>query len=314
MAMAASARTGRHLLVALPRDANEALATLNYTRDCLRKGGDVVTLVQVRLADLTAAHLHAPFAAVEEPLSALADDVLLGDAASVITAANEVGATALVKLRTPLPILYALMSYLISLGDDDPRGVPAMLVMGSHTAATNPQAWTFASRTTHDAAALSPLPVVIVRDAPSTAGGRFMVVAVDGRAPSSSLLVKWACTNVLRPDDSILLCHKPDAAGILTLKDEVQRCSQMLEAFVGPKGKAITNHELSSEYAVQDALVDLAQSGVPGIWDGPPHMLILASRGPGALKRAAPLGSVCEYVVRHAQCSLAVVPPPALAQ
>ena len=41
MAMAASART-RHLLVALPRDAAEALATLNYTRDCLRKGGDAV--------------------------------------------------------------------------------------------------------------------------------------------------------------------------------------------------------------------------------------------------------------------------------
>lgn len=41
MAMAASART-RHLLVALPRDAAEALATLNYTRGYLRKGGDAV--------------------------------------------------------------------------------------------------------------------------------------------------------------------------------------------------------------------------------------------------------------------------------
>jgi nucleotide-binding universal stress UspA family protein len=313
MAMAASART-RHLLVALPRDAAEALATLNYTRDYLRKSGDAITLVHVRLADITAAHLDAPFSAVEEPLSALADDVLLGDAASVIAAASEAGAKTLVKLRTPLPIFYALMSYTTCLSDDDPRGVPSLLVMGSHTAATNPQAWTFCSRTTHDAAALSPLPVVIVRDAPSTAGGRFMVVAVDGRAPSSSLLVKWACANVLRPKDTILLCHKPDAAGILALKDEVQRCGQMLEAFVGTEGKAITNHQLSSEYAVQDALVDLAQSGAPGVWDGPPHMLILSSRGPGALKRATPLGSVCAYVVRHAQCSLAVVPPPALAQ
>ena len=269
--------------------------------------------MHVRLADLTAAHRDTPVDAVEEPLSALADDVLLGDersTASVIAAASGMGAT-LVKLRTPLPILYALLSYMTTLSD----GAPSMLVLGSHTAATNPQAWTFASRTTHDAAALSPLPVVIVRDAPSAGGGRFMVVAVDGRAPTSALLVKWACANVLRPEDTILLCHKPDAAGTKDeAKDQVQRCSQMLDAFVGSKGKAVTTHELSSEYAVQDSLVDLAQSGVPGVWDGPPHMLILASRGPGALKRAAPLGSVCDYVVRHAACSLAIVPPPALVE
>jgi len=311
----------RNLVIALPRDAAEACATLEYTRDVLARAGDMVTLLHVRLADMTV-KTAVPFQAVEEPLSGLADDVLLGNdeqsVAVVLQAASSLGNKAssmtLLKLRSPLRITDALMSYITSLTDGQRDNM--LLIFGSHTAASDPATWRYASRTTLDVAAVSPVPVVIVRGASraTNCGRRFVVLAVDGRAPTSTLLVKWACANVLSPTDTVLLCHMPTAADDEATKQELALCDKMLLSFTAQGGKAITGHPLGSDFDVRDALVDLGQSGVAGISDGPPHLLVLAGRGPSALKRAAPLGSVCQYMLCNADCPMAVVPPLALAQ
>ncbi len=337
-----AART-RNILVALPRDAAEAAATLSWVRGNLAREDDSTmtsfTLLHVRRADLTAAQA-APFAPVEEPVNSLLDDCLLGadeeSGKAAMRAAQALGSNArLVKLRSSLPIIDALMAYVTQFSGAD------ALVMGSHTAAKDAAAWyvherhghhpqlltcsycrRMASHTTTDVAALSPVPVFIVRSAAQAAAAaapaqapsdaRFVVIAVDGRAPSSSLLVRWATSNILRSNDTVLLCHKPTGEHEKDAAAEVDKCSAMLRDFVAPGGgTAITDAAFTSAFDVRDALVDLAQSGVAGIAGGPPSLMVLASRGPSALKRAA-LGSVSSYVVQHAACSLALVPPPAL--
>ena len=90
-----------------------------------------------------------------------------------------------------------------------------------------------------------------------------------------------------------------------------ERNAKALSDFSAGGGGSATVAELATAFDARDALVDLAETGVAG-GAGPPDLLILASRGPAALKRAA-LGSVCAYVIAHAPASLCVVPPPALA-
>jgi hypothetical protein len=127
----------RHLLVALPRDAAEAAATLAWVGEHLRREGDAFTLLHVRPADITAPS-PAPFLPVDVPLDALADDCLAGDdaegAAAATAAATALGEdVAVVKLRSPLPrIVDALMAYIAALPAE--RAASA-LVLGSHEAA-----------------------------------------------------------------------------------------------------------------------------------------------------------------------------------
>jgi len=311
-----AART-RHVLVALPRDATEAAVTLRWVAANLSPESDAYTLLHVRQADLTAAHA-APFAPEEEPVSSLASEVFLGtedDAvADAVEAARALGpSTRFLKLRSPMRVIDVLMAYVASLPEDHKADT---LVLGSHTAAANAQGWRAASHVSTDIAATSPIPVFLVRSkAPPPdvePPRRFVVIAVDGRKPTSTLLVRWATQHVLRPSDTVLLCHKP--TGDKAAVEEVEACADALRIatrFTEGQGTALTDSAFTSGFDVRDALVDLAQSGVAGVADGPPVLMVLASRGPAPLKRLA-LGSVCAYVVQHAACSLAVVPPPAL--
>jgi nucleotide-binding universal stress UspA family protein len=180
-------------------------------------------------------------------------------------------------------------------------------------------------------AALSPVPVFIVRGAAleppaaaeaegAAAGQRFVAIAVDGASPGSALLTRWAVTHALRPSDAVLLCHKAppparDAAAAAAAEAEVRRCADLLTTYFSEQasagGRLVDGTHFASEFDVRDALVDLSESGIAGGPPGPPALLILGSRGPAALKRLA-LGSVAAYVVRHADCALALVPPIAL--
>jgi hypothetical protein len=127
----------RHIVVALPRDAAEAAATLAWVGEHLRREGDAFTLLHVRPADITAPS-PAPFLPVDVPMDALADDCLAGDdaegAAAATAAAKALGEdVAVVKLRSPLArIVDALMAYLAALPAE--RAASA-LVLGSHEAA-----------------------------------------------------------------------------------------------------------------------------------------------------------------------------------
>ena len=110
---------------------------------------------------------------------------------------------------------------------------------------------------------------------------------------------------------------------------------EAVKPFVGSGGAVATNVLTEAEAVLdaRDALVDLAESGRV-------QLLIMASRGPSALKRCAAahfrfarrkasssaahltrmhyrrasMGSVCSYVIQHAQIPLVIVPPLSLVE
>jgi hypothetical protein len=144
----------RHLVVALPRDAAEAVATLRWTLQRLAAPGDAITLLHVRPAESTApppppgASPLAALAPLDLPPDALASDALAGSDAACAEAARVAAQLAracgfeprLLKLRTPLRIADALLAF-VAAGDEAQHGgrVPDALVLGSHEAAAAPE-------------------------------------------------------------------------------------------------------------------------------------------------------------------------------
>ena len=217
----------------------------------------------------------------------------------------------------------ALISYLSSLGEGEEASA---LVLGSHLAACSPEHKRLAAAagpTSDDINALVPIPVYLVRcraqipptpgaGGPSEGGGRSVVIALDGRTPTSLLLCKWALANALRPGDCVRLVHMP--SGLIPKPSaeseggDVDGVLSACKAALEEGGVKDVRLEVLRDWLedARDALVDLSEAG------DAPALMILASRGPSALKRAT-LGSVCSYCVQHAACSLAIVPPLALA-
>ena len=238
----------------------------------------------------------------------------------VLQAATGGDRTILIKVRTPLRVVDALVEYISSLLDGDKADA---LIMGSRLSACAPEHKRNAQMygaTTDDINALVPIPVYLVRcrtQPPSTPGatsGRSVVIAVDGRTPTSLLLTKWALANALRVSDSVRLVHMPASGSIPKASAEAESGTEAVEGVLSSCKAALTEGgvkdvrpEVRSDRLedARDALVDLSEAG------DAPELMILASRGPSALKRAT-LGSVCSYVVMHASCSLAIVPPLAL--
>ena len=144
----------RHVVVALPRNAAEAAATLRWTLQRLAAPGDALTLLHVRPAESTApppppgASPLAPLAPLELPLDALPSDALAGGdaaAAEAMQAATQLASATsfqprLLKLRTQLRIADALLAF-VAAGKDAQHGgrAPDLLVLGSHEAAAAPE-------------------------------------------------------------------------------------------------------------------------------------------------------------------------------
>ncbi len=178
-----------------------------------------------------------------------------------------------------------------------------------------------ASRTSLDVALLCAVPLFIVRPGSAAAADadaagvparrRLVAIAVDGRAPTSALLARWARAHVLRADDDVLLCHVPPHAHPLEAEAATERAAAVAAA-AAELGPGVRVAAIASAFDARDALVDLAESGLAQAGSPePPHLMLLASRGPAALRRAA-LGSVSAYAVAHAPCALGLVPPTAL--
>lgn len=172
-----------------------------------------------------------------------------------------------------------------------------------------------ASRTSVEVATLSPVPVYVVRRAggarPAAENGGWVAVAADGRAPASALLARWAARHVTRPRQAAVLAHvAPHGA---SESPEVEASLNAAADALRSSGARVTLARVATAFDMRDALVDLAGSGVQGGPPGAPDLLVLATRGPAPLRRAA-LGAVAAYLVQHAPCALCLVPPPALAK
>ena len=137
----------RHLLVSLPRDAEDAARTMSYVAENVARTDDRVTLLHVRQADLTSATPLA-YDAKEEPLGSLAEDLLIGSSDEAASTATDAAAAIqratgaadrvrLVKLRSPLRVIDALVAYINSLSDN--KNKADALVMGSHVHSCPPE-------------------------------------------------------------------------------------------------------------------------------------------------------------------------------
>jgi hypothetical protein len=177
-----------------------------------------------------------------------------------------------------------------------------------------------ASRTSVEVATLSPVPVFVVRRAGgerAAANNGWVAVAADGRAPASALLARWAARHMARTGMAAVLVHIPPPHDAREAPEAAaDREAAVAEAHAALRCggfEHVTLAPIATSFDARDTLVDLAAGGVVGGPPGPPDLLVLATRGPAPLRRAA-LGAVAAYVVQHAPCALCLVPPPALAQ
>lgn len=144
---------------------------------------------------------------------------------------------------------------------------------------------------------------------------------MDG-SPTSGVLVRWAAQTLLRASDEIVLLHAPrglDEYHTLAAAGALVDCEAMLTRFfrTGAEKKGapaqrqqLRTLRLAAEAEPREALVAACEA------EGPLDMLVVGSRGLGALKRAAAAvtghGSVSSHLIAHAPCPVLVVTRSAL--
>jgi len=189
-----------------------------------------------------------------------------------------------VKLRTPLRTFDALVAYITTLPAESQA---TALVMGSHAAGSKTdragEERKYASQVTTDVATLSPIPCFIYRcgehpPTPAGAQSRLVVLAVDGKMPTSRLVARWAAATVVSAEDEVRIVCKPVCEE--EKKEAMEACRQVL-LDAGIKAVSIDTERCSED--VRDALVEIA-SGAGG---RAPDVMVLASRGPSFPKRQA---------------------------
>ena len=147
-----------------------------------------------------------------------------------------------------------------------------------------------------------------------------IAIAVDG-SPTSGVLVRWAAQTLLRASDDIVLLHAPrglDEYHTLAAAGALVDCEAMLTRFFRtgaekkgpPQRQQLRTLRLAAEAEPREALVAACEA------EGPFDMLLVGSRGLGALKRAAAAvtghGSVSSHLIAHAPCPVLVVTRSAL--
>jgi nucleotide-binding universal stress UspA family protein len=151
------------------------------------------------------------------------------------------------------------------------------------------------------------VPVAIVRDGPVDLDPRRVVVAVDGSANSVDA-ARWAAADARRRGarlDVVSMWQLPYlgyAPSTAVLFDE-----DALEAEVQAALRAVVD-EIDTQ-GIEVNAIALRRPTVAGIVDSArgASVLVLGSRGQGALKRAV-FGSVATQVSYHAPCPFVVVP------
>ena len=141
---------------------------------------------------------------------------------------------------------------------------------------------------------------------------------MDG-SPTSGVLVRWAAQTLLRGTDNVVLLHAPhglDEYHTLAAAGAIVDCEAMLARFFRaaeqkqPPPSQVRTLRLAEDAEPREALVAAVEA------EGPFDMMLVGSRGLGALKRAAAAvtghGSVSSHLIAHAPCPVLVVSRSAL--
>ena len=145
-----------------------------------------------------------------------------------------------------------------------------------------------------------------------------IAIAVDG-SPTSGVLVRWAAQTLLRGSDDVVLLHAPyglDEYHTLAAAGAIVDCEAMLARFFRaaerkqPPPSQVRTLRLAADAEPREALVAAVEA------EGPFDLMLVGSRGLGALKRAAAAvtghGSVSSHLIAHAPCPVLVVSRSAL--
>jgi len=222
LAMAAIAPP-RRVLVAVSPDASDAARTLRWAAATAVRTGDRVSLVHVARPPEALAAAATPLLEVALPAASLPThiwgrDASSGTAADVIEALKALQAAAAsvdaAELRSVLRPSDALLSYVRFLPAEEKADV---LVMGSHGARYVGSAiWKVPHASLDVAAGNTACAMFFLRGDASAVGdasaGRFVAIALDGAAPASTLLARWAIVNALRPNDTAVIVNQNVAA------------------------------------------------------------------------------------------------------
>eukprot|EP01134_Creolimax_fragrantissima_P006756 CFRG6756T1 len=142
---------------------------------------------------------------------------------------------------------------------------------------------------------------------------RSICVAVDSSEHSKYALT-WAINNLVKPEDHVHLLFSLDAnswaslgaagAGADVLQQVREEAITHAETVLKRLGHILTENKIAHtcELAQGDPRSQLCEF----VKDKQCSMLILGSRGMGAIKRAL-IGSVSDYCVHNAQCPVVVV-------
>ena len=141
---------------------------------------------------------------------------------------------------------------------------------------------------------------------------------MDG-SPTSGVLVRWAAQTLLRASDNVVILHAPyglDEYHTLAAAGAIVDCEAMLARFFRaaeqkqPPPSQVRTLRLAADAEPREALVAAVEA------EGPFDMMLVGSRGMGALKRAAAAvtghGSVSSHLIAHAPCPVLVVSRSAL--
>lgn len=170
----------------------------------------------------------------------------------------------------------------------------------------------------------APLHQTIARMSQTPDGSRTVAIAVD-LSDESAYAVRWAVTNYLRRDDSVILLHVQPTSilygadwgamdqSIDTSDEESQQqLESSFDTFTSNKAADLAKPILDAKIPYKIHIVkdhDMKERVCLEVERLGVNVVIMGSRGFGAVKKAykARLGSVSDYCVHHCDCPVVVV-------
>ncbi|KAJ3053163.1 hypothetical protein HK097_004895 [Rhizophlyctis rosea] len=145
---------------------------------------------------------------------------------------------------------------------------------------------------------------------------RHILIPIDD-SDHATQAIAWTISNILREDDHVTLLHvwpnvmAPNTFGVLIDEGEYIRKMQekVKEAshdILKREGKALSQAEIKVTFTLISVQGDPREEIIAKINAQNIDLVVMGSRGRGAVKRAL-LGSVSDYIVHHAKCPVTIV-------